>query len=147
MQTKLKRDIFIKSDDVDVTQKIVFEKQKPKARTFFSLHNPLTYPLFVIQPPPIRAAEVVVAVASGIRSLVSSVTRCGDFESSYLQILGSKVPQIFENFLGYFKKHYVLSKTYRASFLGNLCQLWTTFYSNIWSHFWRGTIRQWRKVN
>ena len=46
----------------------------------------------------------------------------------------AKVHKIFDNFLGYYKKHYFLSKNCCGSFLGNLWKLWKTFYFYIWSH-------------
>ena len=60
---------------------------------------------------------------------------CAILERFWVQILLQKRPQIIDNFLGYFKKHYFLSKNNYGSFLGKLgLENWATFHSNIWSH-------------
>ena len=63
----------------------------------------------------------------------------------------TKVAQIFGNFLGYCKKHYSVSKNCCGSFLGIVCEIWATFYSNIWSHWMarrrRGLWRQFLLFN
>ena len=64
-----------------------------------------------------------------------SETRLCDFGTCLGTNFVTKAPQIMDNFLGYFKKHYFLSKKNYGSFLGKLgLENWATFHSNIWSH-------------
>ena len=52
-----------------------------------------------------------------------SVTRLGDLWKFFATNFATKVPQIFDNFVGFFKKHYFLSKSCCRYFLGNLWKL------------------------
>ena len=63
---------------------------------------------------------------------LASVTRLGDFWKFLAKNFDMKVPKIFDNLLGYYKKH--LRKNYCGFFLANLWKLWATLYSIIWSH-------------
>ena len=47
---------------------------------------------------------------------------------------------MFDDFLGYFDKHYFWSKTGVANFSAILEKNWATFYSNIWSRWQAYTI-------
>ena len=69
---------------------------------------------------------------------MTSGTRLGDFWKLLATNFLTKVAQIFGNFLGYCEKHYSVSKNCCGSFLDIVWEIWTTFYSNIWSHWtWR----------
>ena len=62
-----------------------------------------------------------------------SVTRLGIFKKFQETHYPRKVAQIFEDILGYFKKHLFKVKTVVATFCEKVGKFWATFYSNIWS--------------
>ena len=65
------------------------------------------------------------------------VTRLGDFWKFLAKRFLSKVAQIFGNLLGYSEKHYFVSKNCCGSFFALAWEIWATFYSKIWSHWFQ----------
>ena len=57
------------------------------------------------------------------------------FVTSRRQILLTKVAQLFGDFLGKFETITFYLKTAVSTFWGNFVKIWSTFYSNIWSHW------------
>ena len=66
---------------------------------------------------------------------MGSVIRLGEFWKFLLTIFLAKVAQKAANFLGYFVKPLSYVNTVVATFLVIFGNIWSTFYSNIWSHW------------
>ena len=65
--------------------------------------------------------------------LWSQCDQIGRFEKVICYKFYYKSAQNIWQLYGLLQKHNFLSNNYCGSFLGNLCKIWVTFYSNIWS--------------
>ena len=69
----------------------------------------------------------------------NSVTRLGNFWKFLATDFLRKVSQLFNNFRGYFENIILKVKTAVSTFWATFVEIWVTFYSNIWSHWF--TVR------
>ena len=68
--------------------------------------------------------------------VVNSVTRLGDFQSSWSQIFLQKYPKTYMDFFDYFENNTFQVKTVVPTFVAAFGgRNWTTFYFRIWSHW------------
>ena len=67
------------------------------------------------------------------------VTRLGNFWKFLATDFLRKVSQLFNNFRGYFENIILKVKTAVSTFWATFVEIWVTFYSNIWSHWF--TVR------